>query len=159
MHNIVYLISSSSRRVKEWIVAVVENRASTEDSLVAREAPVDSGVNGGPLRRVSVEHAERRMQTHVESADHLRESETVFPEHLQRLELLVIRPILEFQSNLIIPRSRQRQLQSNNRRVVSCVGLYEQKAEESATVFSPIPDIPGLVTVALVTLNILMNGL
>ena len=159
MHNIVYLISSSSRRVKEWIVAVVENRASTEDSLVAREAPVDSGVNGGPLRRVSVEHAERRMQTHVESADHLRESETVFPEHLQRLELLVIRPILEFQSNLIIPCSRQRQLQSNDRRVVSCVGLYEQKAEESATVFSPIPDIPGLVTVALVTLNILMNGL
>ena len=159
MHNIVYLISSSSRRVKEWIVAVVENRASTEDSLVAREAPVDSGVNGGPLRRVSVEHAERRMQTHVESADHLRESETVFPEHLQRLELLVIRPILEFQSNLIIPRSRQRQLQSNNRRVVSCVGSYEQKAEESMIAFSPIPDIPGLVTVALVTLNILMNGL
>ena len=37
--------------VEEWIVAVVENRASTEDSLIAREAPVDGGVDGGPLRK------------------------------------------------------------------------------------------------------------
>ena len=39
-------------RVKEWIFTEVENRASTEDSLVAREAPVYGGVNGSPLRKV-----------------------------------------------------------------------------------------------------------
>jgi hypothetical protein len=42
-------LRGGNRRVKEWIVAVVVNRASTEDSLVAREAPVNGGVDGGPL--------------------------------------------------------------------------------------------------------------
>ena len=49
--SIKYLCIGGTRRVKEWIVAVVENRASTEDSLVAREAPVNGGVDGGPLRK------------------------------------------------------------------------------------------------------------
>jgi len=114
-----------TRRVKEWIVAVVENRASTEDSLVAREAPVNGGVDGGP----------------VESRDQLRESKTVLAEHFQRLEPVVIRPILELQSNRIIACASLGQLESNSRGIVS------------------IPDISGLVTVALVTLNRLMNGL
>ena len=44
---IVYLTTG----VEEWVVAVVENRASTEDSLVTREAPVNGGVDRGPLRK------------------------------------------------------------------------------------------------------------
>ena len=100
------------------------------------------------------------MGTHVDSRDQLGESKTVFAEHFQRLERFVSRSVLEFQSNLIIAGSALGQLEGNNRSIVSCVGrMYKQKAEGSATGFSPIPDISGLVTVALVTLNRLMNGL
>ena len=100
------------------------------------------------------------MGTHVNSRDQLRESKIALTEHFQRLELFVSRSILEFQSNLIIAGSTLGQLEGNNRSIVSCVGrMYKQRAEGSAIGFSPIPDISGLVTVALVTLNRLMNGL
>jgi hypothetical protein len=79
--------------------------------------------------RVSVEHRTmKRVGTHVKSRDHLGESETVLAEHFQRLELLVIRPILEFQSNLVNACSRQGQLQSNSRGVVGCVGSVKGRS-------------------------------
>ena len=84
-----------------------------------------------------MEHGEiKRMGTHVESRNQLRESKTVLAEHFQRLEPVVICPIFEFQSNLIVACSTLGQLQSNSRGIVSCVGLYEQKAEESGVVLT-----------------------
>ena len=128
-----YLISSGTRGVEEWIIAVVENRTSTEDRLVAREAPVNGRVDGGPLRGVSINPGKMKgLGAYVESADQLGERETVLAEHFQGLELPVIRPVLEFQSNLVIPCSILGQLESNSRRIVGCVGFYEQKGRRIA---------------------------
>ena len=89
----------------EWIIAEVENRTSTENSLVAREAPVNSGVDGSVLRKGVSQYAKHvkmnRIGAYVKSLDHARESEIVLAKHFQRLECLVVRPILELHSNYI----------------------------------------------------------
>ena len=72
--------------MEEWIIAEVENRASAEDSLITREAPVDGGVDGSPLRKKEsrLDRGKmKRMKTYIERFDHLRESETVLAEHFQ----------------------------------------------------------------------------
>ena len=77
----------------------------------------------------------KKTRTHIECLDHLRESEIVLSKHFQWLELLVIRPVLEFQRNHIVARTTLRQLESNSRGIVGWIGYrsYKQSAEESAS--------------------------
>jgi hypothetical protein len=41
-----------TRRMQEWVVAIVKDRASTLDSLIAGKAPVDSRIDSGPLNNL-----------------------------------------------------------------------------------------------------------
>lgn len=65
----------------------------------------------------------KRIGTYIEGLDQLRQGEIVLAEHLQRLELLIIRPILKFQGNHIIASSIFGQLESNRGSIVSCEQL------------------------------------
>lgn len=53
--------ASSVNAGKEWIIAKVENGTSTEDGLVTREAPVDSGVDGRRLERKKTRDEQHNM--------------------------------------------------------------------------------------------------
>ena len=68
-----------------------------------------------------------RVETYVESLNQAGESEIVLAKHFQRLECLVVRPILEFQSNYIFPCSIPGELKGNSGGVVGYLKSYELK--------------------------------